>query len=1302
MNHHSFFHPRKQLHTIIRMRRRFLLISHKYYRLAVSCCIALMLIFIHPLTVLAQTSTDSSQIIASSSAQTPSNEDISFPIVLPTPEAATQSAVLLPDVPQQQSIYDATIPLTIKEQTKSARVKQKPKVNKLAKKLYRSNEAISISITDPSPKQKILITNARGEQTNIQVFRQEKDESVDILIPPPMQFTPGRFTLTILDDTQILSQQDFSWGVLALNPDQPVYKTDARATIAMTVLNDFGETLCTPQLTLSITAPDGTTSNYSMDNGGIIKNEQCGSLSEDAPNDYETQYQFGNIEGIYQLQLTALTDAGPRTILDTIKVSNTESFYIKRKSATRIYPPNWYEMVIQITASETFSGTIIESLPESFLIQEGKTGQSFQEQSIASEKPTVRSSYLSLMYPFEGTPDILHQFGDQPPEEVRSLYELSSVSTLDGVSFALVEETPILAVDDGYVARIGGPYGTTLVIQHDWGRSYYGYLKQTTVFEADRVTKGQVIGLSGKPENAPEPYLHFAIKRTQNDMNNGTLGKIDPIPYLSRSTTANPTPIKELSYPLTIQKGETVTLSYRYKAPLISPQFYLAGPLKFYTNSPDDSASQQTAQTITPLLNVDETLATLSGQIESPMEASLSSILTYQTLYPTEVVEQFNNLLSETGIQATNSGLIQPPLQTIQSQPGLLYTEPRAFQIAADAVPTNLQVKTVEFYAGQYSGNGTTGQNSDTNQTFSTFNFNLAEENVTIRQLIVFFEAQVAAYEDDGDHTGWDLSFDACTESCTANAWSGSGAVTVSDTSILAEDESESIAIRLLANMATESTISSYTGGGTNLEGQVGYRVDVGAADNSIAQAKAKIIVTYTYSPTSDNYTNTVRFPLESTQAGDQGTRRNSIAGNCTRNSTCPVFDYNVNLGETSVTELSSWFRSEYYNDGNSGNDIVQNVNIQGTDTNSSNVILEAARGSAQGNGHSAFFNNVSGYAIESADQLEIYHSTGTIYGIGGEVVQTYSAASDSTTKTKTVSFPFGTVSNGSTTASQSDTVTVYLPETGITIQKAWFRIYSNNITSSTLNLQITSTVEGTSETAAVQYNVNAGGDVPLAGFTLFHVIDSSYYDEIEAATATNGIDVTIESTANSTNIGGVSAELVITYHYTDDAYGYLTNATIFAAQQTTGPATSYTTSAGSVDPYFPEQTGVKTIRGASLESTILTSDSDSNAPGGNVNVDAAISSGSCTNTVAYDIKTDNMTGYAPWIDDVASSLTTTDSTTYTVCIDNDADALDTSNLGKVNALLYYLYQVDLPTMAQLMRHGKWFDNTGTKQAFTF
>lgn len=518
----------------------------------------------------------------------------------------------------------------------------------------------------------------------------------------------------------------------------------------------------------------------------------------------------------------------------------------------------------------------------------------------------------------------------------------------------------------------------------------------------------------------------------------------------------------------------------------------------------------------------------------------------------------------------------------------------------------------------------------------------------------------------------------------------------------MAYDETESVTVRLLANVTSETTIASYTGGGTNLEGQVGYRITEASAVNSIAQAKAKIIVTYTASPTSSNYTNTVRFPLESTQSGDQGSRRNSQSSSCTRNSTCPLFNYNMDLGESSYTQLSSWFRSEYYNDGNNTTDITQNVNIQGTDTDSSNVILEAARGSAQGNGLSAYFSGVSGYAPDTAQQLEFFHSAGTIYGIGGEVTQTYTAASDSTTKTKTVSFPFGTVSNGSVTSSQSDTVTLYFPETGVDVIKAWFRIYATNVTSGSQTLSVTSTTEGTAETAAVVYTVDAGGDVPLTSFSLFHVIDSSYYDEMEAATATNGIDVTIETTASSTNIGGVSAELMVTYHYTDDSAGYLSSATIFGAQQTSDPATSYSTSAGAVDPYFPEETGVKTLRGASLESSILTSDTDGNVPNGNINVDAEISSGTCTNTVAYDIKGDNLNAFAVWVDEVTGSVTTNDSTTYTVCLDNDADALDTSYLGKHNALFYYLYQVDLPTLDQLMRHGKWFDNNGTKQAFTF
>lgn len=1267
----------------------------------------------------AQESSSSSSLITPIESEIQSSptatEATSSSTFLPDIETATKSGTLVTNLPQLPVIRRNLSPEN--PNAFSARIKRATKVRNLKKKIFRSNETIQFTVENPQPNQKVSVTNSHGEPVTIPIYRTGNADSVEIVIPPPQRFTPGTFTITVTQDNTILSSQDFSWGVLAINPDQSVYKTLSRARFAMTVLNDFGETICTAGISLTITSPTGEISTYTTDNGLITKDDQCGSLAPDAPDDYVALFQIGESEGTYQLELTATTDAGPKTIQDNFKVSNNESFYIKRHGPTRIYPPNWYEMSIEVTASDTFTGTITETLPHSFTIQPGTRGQSFSSQAIEPNRLSQERNLVSLQMPFANEPVILRGYADPIPEEVSSLYTDAGVSFLDGVDFALEEETPIFAADDGVIAKIDTIYGTTIIIQHEWGKSYYGYLLAVNATEGAFVHAGDIIGFSGKPQGSSQAYLHFTIKRNDANEANGAYGKIDPLPYISKETTIASNDIKVLQWNPNIGKGETITLSYQFKTPLISPQFYLAGPLRFYTETP------QVKLTPSPVPEQQEvnTISTGSADPRLAQVFTETPVLLQAPAIDADVKAAFLNILSEaTGasdIIATNSSVIQqssPSTPTVKMTEDVLvdthtsfgispiYIEPRAFQIAADAVPTNLQVSTVELYAGQYSGNGTTGQNTNTNQTFSAINFNLAEENVTIRQVIIYFEAQVSAYSDRGDLTGWDLSFDACVESCTANAWSGSGQVTVSDSSILAEDESESVTVRLLANVASETTIAAYTGSGSNLEAQVGYRIEEASAVNSIAQAKAKLFVTYTYSPapTSTNYTNTVRFPLESTQSGDQGTRRNVIAGGCTRNSTCPVFDYNVDLGESSSTAISSWFRTEYFNDSNGGTDIVQNVNIQGTDTDSSDVRLEAARGSAQGNGQSAYFSGVSGFATDTASQLEIYHSTGNIYSIGGEINYTYSAPLSSTTKTKTVSYPFGIISNGSTTTSQSDTTTIYMPETGVTIQKAWIRLYGSNANSGIYNIQVTTTVEGTSETAAVQYDINSGNDVPLTGFTLFHVIDSSYYDEIEQATATNGIDVTVETTANTTNLGGVTAELMITYQYTDDSTGYLSSAVILAGQQTANPTDIFT--ASGIDPYFPEQTGVLTMRAAGLDVSILMSDTDGNPPATTVDVDADFSSGSCTTTPILDMRTDTMNAFAFSIRDVASNISTNDATTYTVCIENDGDTIDTSYGGKMNALLYYTYQVDLPTLAQLMRHGKWFDNNGTKQAFVF
>ena len=79
------------------------------------------------------------------------------------------------------------------------------------------------------------------------------------------------------------------------------------------------------------------------------------------------------------------------------------------------------------------------------------------------------------------------------------------------------------------------------------------------------------------------------------------------------------------------------------------------------------------------------------------------------------------------------------------------------------------------------TGNGTKGNNTDTDYSFDDFDFELAEKAVEIRDAYVVFEARIEAYADNStDYTGYELAFDACESPCDADAWGG-GAVSTED-----------------------------------------------------------------------------------------------------------------------------------------------------------------------------------------------------------------------------------------------------------------------------------------------------------------------------------------------------------------------------------------------------------------------------------------------------------------------------------------------------------------------------------------
>lgn len=550
----------------------------------------------------------------------------------------------------------------------SARTRRGVGVQKLIRKDFRADEDIQLTLDNPDQESfKTKVVDAEGKEAPVQLQKSVQDGVMHLDVIPTNQFKPGKYVIEVTDQTGKKTQQDFTWGVLALNPDKAIYAPGETSDLSMAVLNDKGAMVCNATVELEIreqgtSLPAGTAGNretLSTGNGKITVNPECNSHNFTLKPDYEAHYIFG-AEGNYTLTLFAQTPNGSHTITDTIVVKKTTPFVIQRKSATRIYPPNSYPMQINVTANQNFNGTITETVPDNFAITPAENSTSYdamktvylngEDPSKSISQQVLGASTGGLVMPFDGNYPITQGFGAQLTDPgLQAFYTHYGLGGHDGIDFGLPMGTPLYAVDDGKVTLAGpGDYGTEVAIKHNWGQTYYGHMTKTSVIVGDDVHKGSLIGYSGMTGEATGPHLHFGMKPDNPDMSNGYYGKIDPMPYLpigkgnpitqlqnltsvlgastsaaasvsagatalaplpslipattAASSSANftiedgvsqkaaedqpqaMTKMKVLKWHVSMKKGDKISLSYNYKTPQVSPQFYLLGSVKFYAD----------------------------------------------------------------------------------------------------------------------------------------------------------------------------------------------------------------------------------------------------------------------------------------------------------------------------------------------------------------------------------------------------------------------------------------------------------------------------------------------------------------------------------------------------------------------------------------------------------------------------------------------------------------------------------------------------------------------------------------------
>ena len=484
----------------------------------------------------------------------------------------------------------------------SAFIRRPLKILPLSRKYFQSNEAVTATIqNDYEDKARISLTYKDGDEIPIIMQKEKLADETAIKFIPPHNFKPGRYTLKITDDQNNSTVEEFTWGVLAINPNKSVYLPGELARIAIAVLDEKGNIVCNAKTSLEITAPSGKTSTLSTTDQTIKINSACHTREVTYIPDYETEYQISDEIGSYSMTLSAETNNGPYTVKDSFEVKNETPFDVERISATRIFPLNKYKSLIKIKANRNFQGNVEEIVPPDFeiypSIEEGI--KSYDEISTSSAALTVNSRVLgtkfegNLSLPLKDNFPFTQGFANIPESTwLRTEYNKSGALGHDGIDFAVPMNTPIYAIDDGTVYHVGyGPYGKTVIIDHSWGRSFYGHLNGFKTAIDQSIKKGDLIAFSGTSGLSTGPHLHLTIKPYDEPKDNGFNGAVDPMKFLAGNTDSGEKSAssvlteKIIAWNLTLKEGESITLGYQYKAPPVSPQFYLLGPLSFYSNN---------------------------------------------------------------------------------------------------------------------------------------------------------------------------------------------------------------------------------------------------------------------------------------------------------------------------------------------------------------------------------------------------------------------------------------------------------------------------------------------------------------------------------------------------------------------------------------------------------------------------------------------------------------------------------------------------------------------------------------------
>lgn len=298
----------------------------------------------------------------------------------------------------------------------SAKLRVAAQVRKEIKKGFKGGEKVEVELLNTTAnKIEVEVTNNMGEMVNSIVEQDQTDVVNLVKISPPPQFVPGKYKLKMWDNVGFEIEQDFYWGVLAINTNKSIYLPGETAYLQMASLDANGHTICDSNLELTV-----NNEVLSTENGKIKYSGKCiGDNVTDTP-DYFAYYQVG-ITGVYQMDLKNIDNGFE--ITDSFEVKDEVPLEIERSGATRINPfKSGYKMTLKVKAKEDFEGTIKEQTPLNFQIIPGtdiKMTNVDEVTEISWDKKMKAGEAVILQYEYKA------------PKESPKIYVLGPVQITD-------------------------------------------------------------------------------------------------------------------------------------------------------------------------------------------------------------------------------------------------------------------------------------------------------------------------------------------------------------------------------------------------------------------------------------------------------------------------------------------------------------------------------------------------------------------------------------------------------------------------------------------------------------------------------------------------------------------------------------------------------------------------------------------------------------------------------------------------------------------------------------------------------